>query len=134
MEELMSTYRLPNGREVFLVRWKMVRTYSGWLEGSPKAISNWMRKNLPKLAAEMLPPGHPLAVIGPPKGELPRWLCLVELESPRGIHNADPDFNSRLFVCWFMADTARSLDEIIEALLPELDWEKLAEDYDLTFI
>jgi hypothetical protein len=57
---------------------------------------------------------------------------MAELECRRGVHNADPDFNSRLYVCWFMADTARSLDEIIDRILPHVDWEGLAEDYDIT--
>jgi hypothetical protein len=30
-----------------------------------------------------------------------------------------------------MEDTARSLDEEIESIIPQLDWERLAEDYDI---
>jgi hypothetical protein len=127
----MSVHHLPNGREVFLVRWKMVGTYAGVIVGSAKAASQAIRETLPERAAELLPPGHPLAVVGPPKGELPQWMCMAELESRRGVHNTDPDFNSRLYVCWFMADTAKSLDEVIESILPNVDWEELAEDYDI---
>jgi hypothetical protein len=30
-----------------------------------------------------------------------------------------------------MVDTARSLDEVIESIIPQIDWERLAEDYDI---
>ena len=127
----MGDYRLPNGRKIGLDRWNMVGTYSGVLEGSKKDASKVIRENMPEMAAKILPPGHPLLVVGPPKGELPRWLCVAELESPDGVHNTGPDFNSRLYVCWFMEDTARSLDEVIESIIPQIDWERLAEDYDI---
>jgi hypothetical protein len=127
----MALYRLPNGREVFLVRLKMVGTYSGFIEGSAETASRHIREHLTERAAEMLAPGRPLAVVEPPKGELPQWMCLAELESRRGVHNTDPDFSSRLYVCWFMTDTARSLDAVIAALLPQVDWEGIAEDYDI---
>ena len=32
-----------------------------------------------------------------------------------------------------MADTAQSLDAVIESILPHLDWDGLAEDFDFTF-
>ena len=128
----MSLHRLPNGREVFLVRMNMVGTYSGVIEGSAKTASQQIWRRLKERAAEMLPPGRPLAIVEPPKGELPHWMCMAELASGRGVHITDPDFNSRLYVCWFMADTAKSLDEVIAAILPQLDWEGIAEDYDIT--
>ena len=128
---LMGAHRLPNGREVFLVRWKMVGAYSGYLEGSAKAVSQDIRKNLSERAAAMLPPGRPLTIVGSPEGELPQWLCVAELKSRRGVHTTDPNFNSGLYVCWFMADTARSLDEVIESIISQVDWEALAEDYSI---
>ena len=127
----MDDYHLPNGRKIDLVRWNMVGTYSGVLEGSKKDASQVFHENLPEMAAKILPPGHPLVVVGPPKGEFPRWLCVAKLESPIGVHNTGPDFNSELYVCWFMGDTARSLDEVIESIILQIDWERQAEDYDI---
>jgi hypothetical protein len=109
----------------------MVGTYSGVLEGDRISASLYIRKDLSERAARILPPGHPLAVVEPPKGELPDWFCVAELESPNSVQNTGPDFQSRLYVCWFMENTARSLDEVIEAILPQIDWEGLAEDYDI---
>jgi NADH:ubiquinone oxidoreductase subunit D len=109
----------------------MVGTYSGVLEGDRISASPFIRKHLTEMAARIMPPGYPLAVVEPPKGELPQWLCISEFESSYGVHNTGPDFNSLLYVCWLMEDTARSLDEIIESILPQIDWERLAEDYDI---
>ena len=127
----MSDYQLPNGRKIYLIRWNMVGTYSGQLEGSKEDVSQYIREELPERAARILQPGHPLAVVEPPKGELPSWFCVAELESTSSVHNTGPDFFSRLYVCWFMGDTARSLDEVIESIIPQIDWEGLAEDYDI---
>ena len=117
----MSDYHLPNGRKIDLVRWNMVGTYSGVLEGDRISASPHIRKDLAEMVANIMPPGHPLAVIEPPNGELPSWLCVAELESSEGVHNNGPDFASRLYICWFMKDTARSLDEAIESIIPQLD-------------
>jgi hypothetical protein len=114
-----------------LVRWSMVGTYSGILEGSKGSASRFILDELADRAERVLPPGRPLAVVGPPTGELPEWLCIAQFESYRAVRSADVDFCSRLYVCWFMDNTARPLDEIVEAVLPHVDWERLAEDYDL---
>jgi hypothetical protein len=127
----MGDYRLSNGRKIELVRWNMDGTYSGQLEGSKEDASQYIREELPERAARILPPGYPLAVVKPPKGELPRWFCVAELESHGSVHSIEPDFFSRLYVCWFMENTAKSLDEVIESILPQIDWEGLAEDYDI---
>lgn len=127
----MGTHRLPNGRQVHLNRLKLVGTYSGCLEGSAKTISKVIRESLSERVMEVLPPARPLAIVDPPPGELPRWLCVAELESRDGVKHSDPDYNSRLYVCFFTADTTKSVDAMIESILPHVDWEKMAEDYSI---
>jgi hypothetical protein len=127
----MASYRLPSGRVVYLVRLKMVGTYSGCLEGTAKTNSERIRERLPERSAKELPPARPLAVVAPPTGELPAWLCVAELESRQGVHHTDPDYSSRLYACWFATDMDRSVNSMIEAILPHLNWEELAEDYDI---
>jgi len=55
--------------------------YSDFLEGSTKDASKVIRENLPEMAARIMPPGRPLAVIGLTRDELPRWFCTDEFES-----------------------------------------------------
>jgi hypothetical protein len=113
------------------VRLKIVRTYDGWLEGSPQAISQAILQSLPKHAAILLPPAYPLVIISPSPGDLPQWLCVVELQSAQGINYALPDCNSRLYVCCLMANTAWIIDEMMEWILRQIDWEGSAQDYDI---
>lgn len=127
----MSVYNCINGRNVHLVGFRMLGTYSGMLEGSIEDASKYIRTNLNERVARLLPPNSPLVVVEPPQGELPQWICIGEFESNRGARNSDPDFNSQLNICWLMADTSRSLDEVIASILPYVDWEGNAKDYDL---
>lgn len=126
----MMVYHLPGGREIFLVRWAIEGTYAGLLEGTLETASRYIRKSLPERAAQVLSPATPLTVVPAPDGTLPQWLCVAEFGSRRGVNTDDPDFNSMLYACWFMDDTALSLDAVIESILPQLDWDQVAEDYD----
>ena len=127
----MNDYKMLNGRRIHLKRLSLVGTYSGFLEGSKLEASGNLLKFLPQRAAELLAPGHPIAVIWPPQDELPPWLCVAQFESYSSVYHDDPDYNSRLYVCWFMEDTSRSLDDIIVSILPDIPWETMAEDYDM---
>ncbi len=122
----MSKYR-----QISLVRWNMIGTYSGVLEGSKKTASRYFRKNIQQRASRLLDPSRPLAIIDSHEVELPNWFCVAELESSSGVHTNNSDFNSRLYVCWFMDNTDKSLDEIIESIIPQIDWDGLAENYDI---
>jgi hypothetical protein len=125
------SYRLANGREVYLDCWIMVGTYAGALCGSPATLSPGLRQHVATWAADLLPPAQPLVAIEAPAGELPDWFCVARLRSLQGARTTDPDYASRLYVCWFTGDTSQRLDAMIEALLPHLDWERRAEDYDV---
>ena len=98
--------------------------------GSLETITELILKDLPLQAAGMLSPAKPLVVVPPPRTPLPGWLCVAELRSEQGARQTDPDFTSRLYVCWFADDTARSIDAMVEEILPCVDWEQAAEDYD----
>jgi len=73
----------------------------GQLEGSKEDTSQYIREELRK---GQLDPAtsHPLAVVEPPKGELPDWFCVASVRITNSVHNTGPDFYSRLYVCWFM--------------------------------
>jgi len=122
---------LPSGREVYLARFAIAPTYAGVLEGTPETVSPHILERVADDAARTLPPGKPLVVVPPPKLPLPGWLCVAELESRRGARQTDPDFSSRLYVCWFANGTDQRIDAMVEAVLPQLDWEGVAEDYDI---
>lgn len=81
----------------------------------------------------MLPPATPLVVLAPDVAPLPDWLCVAELESTVPVSAGRSDANSRLYVAWFVTDLSRSIDEMVKAMLPLIDWDANAEDYELFF-
>lgn len=127
----MSVHRLPNGREVYVVRLAMAGTYAGVLEGTPERASQHLLWSAESRAAHLSPPAKPLVVVPPSQMPLPSWTCVAELESRRGVRSDDPDFNSRLYVCWFTDRTDQSIDDMIASVLPQVDWEGQAEDFDI---
>ena len=127
----MGRHRLQSGREVFLSRFAMAPTYAGVLEGTPETASPYILEWVAEDAARVLPPAAPLVVLPPPSMPLPGWLCVAELGSHRGARQTDPSYNSLLYVCWFADDTTQSIDALVESVLPHLDWEQAAADYDI---
>ena len=128
----MGLHHLPNGREVSVSRIVIAPTYAGVLEGSPETASPHILERLREKAARILSPAEPLVIVCPARMPLPNWLCIAQFDSRHGVRETNPDYNSRLYVCWFAADTSQSIDAMIEAILPHLDWEHAAEDYDIT--
>jgi len=55
-----------------MVRWNIVGTQTQIPEGSKENTCQARNENLPELVTRILPPSHPLSIIGPSVGELPR--------------------------------------------------------------
>lgn len=126
----MIKYLLPSGRTVTLYGWRVVGTYAGVMEGSKKTASKYIREELPERAERLLPSCRPLAIINASAKELPSWLCVAKFESSDGVNTTNIDFCSRLSICWFTEDIGENLDDIIKPILPQIDWDKFAENYD----
>ena len=126
----MSQFHLANGRNVNLSRFALASTYIGVMEGSPETASKYILEQISDYASRLLPPAQPLVVVPTSEMPLPRWLCVAKLGS-EGTQLNDPDYRSFLYVCWFTNDTVRSIDAMIEEILPYLDWEQNAQDYDI---
>jgi hypothetical protein len=56
----MNSHRLPNDREVSVVRLAMAHTYAGMMCGTPETASPGLLESLPQIAARMLSPAEPL--------------------------------------------------------------------------
>lgn len=127
----MGRYRLANGRDVYLLRFALASTYSGVMEGSRETASKYILEQISEHASRLLPPALPLVVVPTSVIPLPRWMCVASLESRSDVRQHDPDYHSHLYVCWFTNDTDRSIDAMVDEILPYLDWERNAEDYDI---
>jgi len=124
-------YQLESGREVFLKRLRIDGTFAGHMEGSPESVSRYVLKNTPSDVQRDMRPGQPLVVVPPDKMPLPDYRFIAEFESRRGVKHTDPDYSSRLFVCWFQDDLSRSMDQVISDVLKLVDWDASAEDFDI---
>ena len=127
----MTTHHLPNGRSIEMVKFHLEETYAGVYEGSRETASSYILRDLREQVTHLLPPAKPLLIVHPRQSELPRWLCVAKFNSYSGAHADFMDAGSRLYVCWFTDDTSQSLAQMVEAILPEIYWEKFAEDYDM---
>lgn len=129
-ERQRSRYQLPKGRQVQLTRFALASTYIGVMEGSPETASKYILGQISEHASRLLPPAKPLVVVPTFKIPLPKWMCVAKLSS-EGTQQYDPDYRSFLYACWFTYDTNRSIDSMIEEILPYLDWEQNAQDYNI---
>jgi hypothetical protein len=109
----------------------MSHTYAGVLEGTPERASLHIRRSITKSVAEVMPPGKPLVVLGNETPVLPSFQWIAEFHSQRGVQTDDPDYNSKLFVCWFTDNISNALYSAIADILAAVDWDNQAIDYDI---
>jgi hypothetical protein len=126
-------YDLESGRKVRLVRLYVDETYAGVIEGTPATATPHVLARIPEHVRRVMPPGQPLLIIRSEPAALPQHRLVAELESRRGVRTSDPDWGSRLFICWFVDDPAsESIDALVQSVLPTIDWEAQADDFDVT--
>ena len=125
-------YKLSARRTVSLMRLSVTLTYSGVLEGTASTASTFIRASLAQDVAQSIPPGKPLVVVDDRSTELPRFRWIAEFYSARGITTNDPDYSSKLFVCWFSDEIPDALHSAIAQVLAKVQWDANAEEYDLT--
>ena len=132
----MSNFTTSKGRVIRLVGLKVVATYEGWLEGSRESISQIIIERLSSVNSRLGPGEIPMLVLPIDILPLPSFRWTVELSSPRGVKNTDPDYDSMLKVTWF-ADAKLfdlTVHEIVESKLAIVDWEQYAADIDITIM
>lgn len=126
-----GSFTLADGREVYLTRLLLTRTYEGVLEGAPAAASRHIRKRLAVEVGQSLRVKMPVAVIDEGQPELPSYQWVATFDSSHGVKTKDPDYSSRLAICWFSDALPSELHSAIVATLARVDWDTLAEDYDI---
>lgn len=124
----MSSFHLPHRRKIELMSFSIDATHEGILEGSPQSVT----PHILRLRQEDAQ-GKARVIIEPQKPyiKLPDWECLARFYSRNAARTTDPDYASRLEVIWWIADTNKTIDSLVEEILPFLEWETYAEDYDI---
>ena len=80
---------------------------------------------------QQMPNFNAIVVLDDGEGALPGLQWIAEFGCRMAVHTTDPDYSSRLGVCWFTNDLPDSLAEVLEAVLRRADYEANAEDYDI---
>ena len=128
-----TSYGLRSDRIVELVRLHVDKTYAGLLEGTPAVATPHVLAGAHEDVARLLSPGQPLLIIHDGTTELPSYRLIAEFESHPGVNTTDPDWGSRLFVCWFVDEPGdTSINALVQSVLPSVNWEAHAEDFDIT--
>lgn len=124
-------FEMPNGRDVALKSFRLDSTYAGVLEGSPEQAGEGTLKQLRKLVEKNATGAWPIVLIEPPTLPLPSYQVTIRMTSSRGVRQSDPDYSSQLQIIGFVDSVDHSISDIINSLLPQVDWEASAADYDI---
>lgn len=126
---------LDNGKKVYIDSFHSGITYSGWIIGNPyHTEANEYEIESIRRTAEKVWGQRATHVIRPqchsdPEGEkaLPAYKCAVWLLGP-----PKGDACGSQLVVIFFTDSLydRPLEQVIEEAVHDIEWEKLAEDYD----
>ena len=117
----MKQHRLPDGREVKLLTFKISGTYAGVMEGDRQNASRFMLRDLEHRREGTV-------VVVPSKMPFPDWECEADFESPTAARTTEPGYQSSLCVTWYVADPSVSIETMVKAVLPYLNWEENAKD------
>lgn len=122
---------LSDGRQVQLVAFHTDRTYSGLLLGSPTpAINKRIIEEVYSRIQRLWHEGRPVHLMPPVtvKDRLPPLVNIAWLESePMN----EGFFGSYLIVAWFTpVQWERPIHTIVNEAIKDLDWNRLAVDYD----
>jgi len=125
--------RLDSGQVVDLRKFSFHLTYGEMIEGDP---SQWINDAiLENLSAKFRPKEIPTHIRKPAegriKGELPVFYGVAEWKRYKGLHETGS--SAELRVVWFMDSIGEGLgfQEMLQQSLTGLDWDQLAEKFDL---
>lgn len=131
MKNQMSNTKLRSrNRRIWINSLKVECTFDGCLEGTPETISESILLDLEKRLSKNLSSETALAILPCDQIPLPSYQFLMRLESPDAVRTDDSDYASSLTVCWFEDNLNRSIQEMIDWVIRQVDWEAQAKDYD----
>ncbi|MER5941251.1 hypothetical protein ABT121_28460 [Streptomyces sp. NPDC001928] len=136
---------LTSGRSLDLSELRLSSTYGGVLEGYPCRPLNEMKIKSLVIAAESAHPATPVHLVPPPREYpdqyagafgpvevLPPVACVGAFHSTALDRDHDPVLHrSALTVIWFQPTTQVPSGFDAADALREVDWEGLAQDYEL---
>ena len=123
-------FKTPKELPVYLTQLSITQTYEGHHEGNPARISRSIRRDLTAHFRQRMPSINAIVVFEDGQDILPGLQWIAEFGCSQAVRTNDPDYISRLCVCWFTEALPDSLVTALEAALRRADYEINAEDYD----
>ncbi|GEM_PF-5069984 len=122
-------YKLADGRTISLNHLSIHSTYAGLMEGSIEDGARIILRNLGDGSHQKNEPKALITII-PKSLPLPgyTWVAMLSSRSPARTDNSD--YMSKMWVQWYTERLDQSVDAEINAVLPLIDWNAYAEDYD----
>ena len=114
------------GRTVSIERFWSSNTYAGILEGNPKLIQERVRATLGERFARLCGDSQPLVWLDPPPGDVPGYLCAVDLKSLRSPARGHAGDVSFLTVGWCIDSLDVPISEMTRIALEPVDWDRHA--------
>lgn len=129
MSATFSCKRADGSRfKVRLMALEIAGTYAGVMEGTRERASRAIREKLARqLPTDELNNGISLAT--PTDPTLPPWRCTASFDSFEAVDLASEA--SRLTHCWFVESLDRSVSEMVQDCLEDVDWQRRAKPVDL---
>lgn len=113
-------------RAVRIQRFWCDSTYGGVIEGIPEVIQRHLRADLPQAFRRLCGARDPFLLLQPPEGDLPNYLCAVELNSFGATYGAAGHV-SYLTVGWLTSSLDMGVREMVATALARVDWERTAK-------
>lgn len=96
-----------------------------------ESISEYIRRDSIGYFGQQVRNIESIIVLDDGENSLPSLQWIAEFKCRMPIHTTDPDYSSRLRVCWFTDDLPDALSKVLEEALRRADYETNAEDYDI---
>jgi hypothetical protein len=123
------TIDLASGRRVSLERLIIEDIYTGVTAGSPEELRQILI-DIPLERVQTLDDGDvPFFMIDPPKGDMPRFAVIVELNSDKPVRDGDEDDCSDLNVCWFVDEFPADMLAHVSTMIRDIDWDAYAGNF-----
>lgn len=127
-EEMAGPERMgfvtTSGRKIALTELHIIRTYAGCLEGRPETNARSIRRRLKEN-------GQAQVILDDGEAILPPLQWQAEFQCGDAVRTKDPDYASRIVVCWFTHVLPDALADALQAVVNQIDYEADAEDFDI---
>jgi hypothetical protein len=122
-------FKLDSGRQIAIEQFFFQSTATGFLEGSPRAISKHVLEHLPNTIRTLFWDTQATLILKPAEEFLPAYTFIAHLQCMDCVPNGESGYYSRLLVAWFHDDIDATPVRLAHKALRKIDWDQHAENW-----